>query len=662
MMNATAAAAANADNADESLDDMLDEALPHACGERSVEDDAALRRWLGTLFEYDAASAMTAVAQLPSLLEQLSVDAVGRWLLTGVRLYPNEPARRQRYFQMLDARAVETIEREASAPSLTASIPSLTLLLEALSERRVHIQAQRLDALAAAPQRPILTATHLLLPADYTALDAGDPLRLFRASVAHAVAHLRHSPTALPVKMLKPMSLAVISAVEDARVERLLIRDFPGIRAWFVPLLENNLQAEGLSFPALISRMNYALMEPSYSDDNYWVNKARTLFEASAAALDDYAAFREIASILANDLGQMRVRFHPQQYVVPAPYRDDNTFLWTYPDAEPPEQSHDLRTESSIAAVPQQRDARDTGEKRWEEPETRRVQYPEWDYRLGLLRSPWCTVIERTSQLHSYSGAPPRQSSLAHLKLPAHASLTRNARLRQQAEGEELDLDAAIEHTIDRRRGHSPEHRVFTRPGTKQQTMSLLLLLDLSASSSERIGASGPSILDIEKDAALMLARAAIAAGHRIAVHGFASNTRECVNYYRLLDFGAPLDEARETAIRTAVPRYSTRMGAAIRHAATMMSNETVDRRAIVVITDGAPSDIDVYDAQYLVHDAQAASMDARRAGIMTGGIAVDAGSADYMRRIVGREHCRAVSDPHALSAQLAALYVRLVQ
>src|SRR5579863_5055924 len=176
MMDATAATA-NPDNADASFDDMLDEALQHACGERSVEDDAALRRWLGTLYDYDAASAVTAVAQLPSLLEQLSVEAVGRWLLTGVRLYPNEPARRQRYFQMLDVRAVETIEREASAPSLTASIPSLTLLLEALSERLVHIQAQRFDALAAVPQRPILTSTHLLLPADYTALDAGDPWR-----------------------------------------------------------------------------------------------------------------------------------------------------------------------------------------------------------------------------------------------------------------------------------------------------------------------------------------------------------------------------------------------------------------------------------------------------------------------------------------------------
>jgi hypothetical protein len=661
MMNATIATA-NADRADKSLDDMLDEILQHACGERSVEDNAALRRWLGTLFDSDAASAMTAVTQLPSLLERLSVDAVGRWLLTGVRLYPNEPARRQRYFQMLDTRAVETIEREASAPGLPASIPSLTLLLEALSERRVRIQAQRFDTLAAAPQRPILTSTHLLLPADYTALDADDPGRLFRASVAHAVAHLRHSPAALPVKTLKPMSLAVISAVEDARVERLLIRDFPGIRMWFMPLLENSLQADGLSFPALISRMNYAVMEPSYSDDNYWVNKARALFEARAAALDDYAAFREIASILANDLGQMRVRFHPQQYVVPAPYRDDNTFLWTYPDAEPPEQSHDLHTESSVAAAPQQRNARDTEEKRWEEPETQRVQYPEWDYRLGLLRAPWCTVFERTSQRHSDSGTLPRRSSLAKLKLPAHASLTRSARLRRQAEGEELDLDAAIEHTIDRRRGHSPEHRVFIRPGTKQQPMSLLLLFDLSASSGEPVGASGLSILDIEKDAALMLAHAAIDAGHRIAVHGFASNTRECVNYYRLLDFGAPLDEARETAIRAAEPRYSTRMGAAIRHATTLVSSETADRRAIVVITDGAPSDIDVYDAQYLVHDAQAAATDARRAGIMTGGIAVDAGSADYMRRIVGREHCRTVSDPHALSTQLAALYVRLAQ
>ena len=45
------------------------------------------------------------------------------------------------------------------------------------------------------------------------------------------------------------------------------------------------------------------------------------------------------------------------------------------------------------------------------------------------------------------------------------------------------------------------------------------------------------SILDIEKNAALLLMQSARHSRDRIAVHGFSSNTRAQVDYYRLLDF-----------------------------------------------------------------------------------------------------------------------------
>ena len=45
---------------------------------------------------------------------------------------------------------------------------------------------------------------------------------------------------------------------------------------------------------------------------------------------------------------------------------------------------------------------------------------------------------------------------------------------------------------------------------------------------------------------------------------------------------------------------------------------------------------------------------------MVTCGIALDEGGAGYMRRIVGREYCRIVSDPSTLPAQLVALFVRI--
>ena len=627
-----------------------------------VEDEATLQRVTEKLREHDSASADALDNNMQRLLDRLPADALVRWMLTGTRLYPNDPQKRRCYFSLEDARALAAFENEASVPSLAASIPSLSMLLEALTLRHIRIQEQRLDLdlsdpFDVAPKRPVLSSTHLLLPSDYSSLDSSGPDLLFRASVAHAAAHLIHSPAAQPAGTLKPMSLAIISAIEDARAEQLLMRDLPGTRTWFLPLLKTSLQPEGLSFAALVSRMNYALIDPTYQDDNYWVNKARTLFDGLATSLHDYTSFREIASVLANDLGQMRVRFHPQQYVVPAPYRDDNSFLWTYPETTTPQSVNELQVESSLTGMssPQDNDEQvTTGQ------ELRRLQYPEWDYRRDLLRPDWCTVIERRSPSPGASHRMLGRTSMVRVKLPETAGLTRNARLRRQPEGEELDLDAAIEHTIDRRRGHSPEHRVFTRPGTRQRSMSLLLLLDLSASTGDIAPGEGRSFLDMEKEAAHALVQGARSAGHRIAAHGFSSNTRECVNYYRLLDFDATLDETSSASIEACTARYSTRMGAAIRHAASLISIEASARHVIIVLTDGTPSDIDVFDNDYLIHDAQLAAEDARRAGIATCGIAVDEGGADYMRRIVGREYCRIVNTPATLPAQLVALFARI--
>ena len=69
----------------------------------------------------------------------------------------------------------------------------------------------------------------------------------------------------------------------------------------------------------------------------------------------------------------------------------------------------------------------------------------------------------------------------------------------------------------------------------------------------------------------------------------------------------------------------STCIGAALRHATRCLLAEPAGLRAIVLITDGAPSDIDVFDARYLTEDARAAVL-AARLGVQCHGLVVDPG------------------------------------
>lgn len=524
-------------------------------------------------------------------------------------------------------------------PALPEPPAARALLLQGLSGQGLLLQAMPPAPSDAPPARPILTATHLLLPA----LDAAQQ----RAAVAHAAAHLLYSTPRQPSATLKPLAQAVVAAVEDARVEQLLARSLPGVRAWFDAPLRAALQADGLSCEALLSRLDLALHDAHHPDGNHWVHKARTLFAATCArhGLEDARAFRRIAAVLANDLGQMRVRYDPQRFAVPAAYRDDHSYLWDHGRDR-------IEPAPGLAAPPA--DTAPAGDGDAVRPILAEHHYPEWDRRSGVLREDWCTLQE----IAPASTAPATAASARRLALPARWRAASGRRLRRQRDGDELDLDAALEAAVLRRLGLAPPVHIFQRPGPDPAAPGLLLLLDASQSTAA-VGANGRSLLSLEQEAALLLAQAVQAARGRMAIHAFCSDTRARVHYQRLLDFGAPLDAAARARLQALQPAWSTRLGTALRHACTLLASEPAGRRTLLVLSDGAPSDVDVYDPRHLVEDARAAVQAAARTGVSVYGLVVDPGAADDARRIFGAGRCRIAGTAGQLPRQLLALHAR---
>jgi hypothetical protein len=641
------------------LADTLDDKL-RRLGARSGEDQAAeARRWIEALRGEDPECAQAVADRLDQLMARLTAGGLGRWMLAGLRRYERQPGLQRAYFQLRDPYAREALNSEAGAQELEAAQASLSWLLCGLSGRAAAVEPLRRPALDGPPSRPVLAPTHLLVPDSYTVLDGADRWALYRAAVAHAAAHLRYSPAAQPVLSLKPMGLAVVSAIEDARVERLLAADYPGVRRWFLPFVPPPPDPADLGFAALIRRMSRLLMDASLRDDNHWVNKASALFETQAADLRDAAAFRRLASVLANDLGQMRVRFNPQQYAVPVPYRDDNAYLWDYGEASDPPPGLALGAQG---AAPARRDAAPAeGEDRPDavpDTELGRYCYPEWDYKLGRSRPDWCTVIEK---LPGWNGAAPGVPAgrPQRLALPRSRRLSRARRLRRQWEGDDIDLNAAIEVLIDLRLELAPDARFFMRPGSQPCACSTLVLLDLSASANDPAPEAGTTVLDLEKQAAMLLARAVSDEGDRIAVHGFCSDTRAAVSYYRLLETGDPAAAASFERIGAAQARYSTRLGAALRHAGALALRAAGERRAIIVVTDGEPSDVDAHDPRYLVDDAREAVLELRSRGLRVHCVALDARAEPELRAMFGFRDYRIVTNPAALPAALVRAYAR---
>ncbi|MDI3490766.1 MAG: nitric oxide reductase NorD protein [Thauera sp.] len=544
-----------------------------------------------------------------------------------------------------------------------AAIDSLAPRLAALGHvmHAFGIDDGDVQALERPPQdgpapRPVLHGATLLLPEapPAWALPA-DELHL--AATLHAIGHLRHSPRRQAAGKRKPMSLALAGAIEDVRVDRLLMRRHPGVGRLFRRLLRGQPELPQVGFEALVARLQRVLLDPQADDDNAWVRKGRALFEAQAGQLDEAEAFREVVSVLANDLGQLRVRMNLQSYAPPLPWHDDNSHLWAHgADAE--------QAETPLRRPPPQGEPQPAPPQAPEEapepaplPELARHDYPEWHYRLERARDNWCTVIERAVPPASFSAPTP--PARAPLRLARSRRLDRSQRIRRQWEGDELDLDAATEVFIDRRLGLAPDPRLFRRNGRGVPRTSLLLLLDLSASTAD-LQPCGRSVLDLEREAASLLMDALRDHEDRLEVAGFDSDGRHVVNYLRLLDFGQPVPADAALVLGAAQPGLSTRLGAALRHATARLAKETSAQRTLLVLSDGAPSDIDVLDARHLVEDAARAVMEARRKGVRCFCLSLDRASEADVRRIFGHGGYRIVDEPARLAAALARSYAEL--
>jgi hypothetical protein len=454
--------------------------------------------------------------------------------------------------------------------------------------------------------------------------------------VAHAKAHLMYSAFFQPVGKFKHLSLAVISLLEDERVERLIDTDIQGIGGVMASRMdiEDALQIGGVE--TQLAKMTFCLNRKKNVFDDYWCGKALDMFEQALSNGGGFNALREVGSILANDLGQMRYRFDHTKYAVWPAYRDDNSILWTDASAEQKVQETVSFSRSSAPSEPDQS----------VKNEDLIFFYDEWDADSSTLKAAHVTVNHLG--LVPSSGVqqiPRRASQTKHLK-----SRRKNAKRGEfkisTNTSEELWLDKAIERSIDLHCQISPQEKIFQNWQKQHLSSGVMVLIDASESANDRIPGSFTSILDIEKKAIGYLSDYFHAAGIPFAVSSFHSNTKDNVSITLHKDFVSPWTLADRLALQRLQAAYSTRLGAALRHMSHLCSHR-LQQSMILVLTDGLPSDVDCPDENYLWQDSQFAVAQLRSEGLDVMCLKIGSMQGQICQQIFGLSHtviCEAIN------------------
>ena len=280
--------------------------------------------------------------------------------------------------------------------------------------------------------------------------------------------------------------------------------------------------------------------------------------------------------------------------------------------------------------------------------------YPEWDIHHRRYRPQWCTVLELEPEKGERSRIPLRDTrSLRRALARLGTELERH---RRQPQGEDLDLDAAVESYVEVRSGSLPDDAIYIESQRSRRDLSVLVLLDISGSAGEPSG-SGGIVHDHQLSAATDLTAALHEVGDRVALYGFRSQGRSAVHIFPVKRFDDGLSTLTER-VGGLRPGGFTRLGAAIRHGVSTLEREGgTGRRLLVVLSDGFAYDHG-YEGAYGEADARRALSEARHRGIGCLCLSIASSTdAEALRRVFGTAAYAALDTADHMVGAIAPLF-----
>jgi hypothetical protein len=654
----------------------------------------------------------------PQLLGRLTLSDIEEWVEKGLGIVRSDKDKGFAYFSLLTGSSRDTVETLVKGLELKEIHSILSKLASVMTDKRIFIRSSDIFYRNLPGLSRFFSATdgvRIFLPSRISVFEDQEMnFKTYKCALVHEMAHIMFGTFALePHDQGKLFNLKnsgnafkIFEFLEDERVDYLIGLQYPGIErdrkliidAYMNRLLHDKRGKEcgditrGFTvftnvpnlgvFTALLNETLPKVRSRGQSAGEVLslaLEVLKTMKAEETVALSecldayrrhfyrgiiDYDLVDESRSGMSKIINEMLERFRDKKKDVKL--EDINEALIRIEESAGPESELLLwqarngseldelfeQVESVVADIEEENRIRKS------------VYYDEWDSNINDYRKDWCRVREidmPSTTLLSYEETIHEYYGLVSL-LRRHFGLLRPDRVKRyfrEERGDDLDLDAVIESIVERHAGIPPSDKVYIRRDKKLRDVSVAFLVDMSYSTSESLP-SGKRIIDIERDALILMGEALESIGDHWAVFGFSTNYKDRVDFYVVRDFQEPFTDDVRMRFDGIRPIAQTRLGAAIRHANSFLKKQNSLIRLLILLSDGRPYDMDYGDLKYSVEDTRMALWEGRRSGITSYCITVDKRSREYLPYMYGESNYTIIDNIEALPATLPLIYKRL--
>lgn len=594
---------------------------------------------------------------IPYLLSQLSLEGLKNWIEYGTRNYKNHPERQKDYFSLQSADSKAMLQRERHGTLFMDYERQLDMFLRAMWEDESYFVPYSLGFDELRKPVPYYDSLGIRIPDVYDDFNGVSGIDRYRVTIAHIAAHRRWSGQ-LVADNLSPFQRIAAEHLEDSRVEYLMLKQYPGLRKYLLALHPKPVEGDCNNKKESCIRHRLAMLSRAILDHKHGYKNEYVLATVDAfhkALENGLSSTEEMRDIGISFIARTRLQSDQLPKVhfenTEVDYRDDNRHMWVF--IEENDEAEDFEAEREVKSEELQTDGLPPR------------HYPEWDYATSSFKPDWVSLYESVHPSANSSDIDvilDKYKDLAKLLKQILDKLKPQnlVRVRYQEEGSELDLDVAIRSLIDYKCGSQPDPRINMSHKNDGRDIAVMILLDLSASLNDKPEGSDQTILQLSQEAVSLLAWTIDQLGDKYAIAGFHSDTRHNVRYYHIKGYSEGFDDTVKARLAAMEAGFSTRMGGAIRHASHYLGAQQADKKIMLILTDGEPSDIDVDDQQYLISDTKKAIDELSSKGMYSYCISLDKKADDYIQDIFGSGGYTVIDHIEKLPEKLPLLFAAL--
>lgn len=290
----------------------------------------------------------------------------------------------------------------------------------------------------------------------------------------------------------------------------------------------------------------------------------------------------------------------------------------------------------------------------------KKTKYKEWDYQKNAYKNNWCTLFVKKLKTHNTNKNYIDIISKKHInefKKKLKLIVNRKKIQKKQNDGENIDLDCIIDNYKDVLT--NTFNKVYTKKYKSIKNISLITLIDSSMSTESYTN---------EIETFKQLKNIANIINHGVSnliklnlVAAFYSNTRYDCRFIMVKDFNEKWNDS-QFLLNQVIPTGYTRIGPAIRHSISLFKKIKTEKKIILLLSDGHPTDYDEYEGLYGINDIRKSITEANKKKINVKTILINNYNIKNFTQLFGKNNYYTISYKKNICSQLIQFFNSMIK